>query len=138
MAMPLTPPYSPQALEPTILPADKNDPAFSPPHTPDQKAVEPTGEYSPVHMVASTDLTGIDALAGIPGIKPVMTATDQDIPDNYVSATIEKQKYLPPVTWSNLHKNIQWISFLALTVTPALAIYGIFTVPFNWKTATWA
>ena len=66
-----------------------------------------------------------------------MIPSDADIPDNYVSATIAKQKYLPPVTWGNLLQNIQWISFLAITVTPTVAIYGMFTTDFNWKTALW-
>jgi stearoyl-CoA desaturase (delta-9 desaturase) len=79
----------------------------------------------------------IDALAGVSPLEPVMIPSDADIPDNYVSATIAKQKYLPPVTWSNLLSNIQWISFLAITVTPSVAIYGMFTTGFNWKTALW-
>ncbi|KAK4683539.1 stearoyl-CoA desaturase (Delta-9 desaturase), partial [Tremellales sp. Uapishka_1] len=103
--------------------ADRSDPAFSPPHTPDQKATDPTG---------------LDKLAGIPPIKPTYIPSDQNIPDNYVSHTIANQKYLPPITWGNLIHNIQWISFLALTLTPAAAIYGIFTTNYNWKTALWS
>jgi stearoyl-CoA desaturase (delta-9 desaturase) len=61
-----------------------------------------------------------------------------DIPDNYVSATIAKQKYLPPVTWKNLIYNIQWISFLAITVTPSIAIYGMLTTPYNRNTVIWS
>jgi len=103
--------------------ADRHDPAFSPPLTPESKTAEPTG---------------INALAGINAIQPTLRASDEDIPDNYVSATIAKQKYLPPVTWKNLLWNIQWISFLAITVTPSVAIYGMFTTSWNTKTAIWA
>ena len=42
------------------------------------------------------------------------------------------------MTWSTLLQNIQWISFLALTVTPSLALYGILTTPWNTKTAVWS
>jgi len=96
------------------------DPAFSPPQTPLEKR------------------NPIDAIAGGSPLKPVMIPADAEIPDNYVSATIAKQKYLPPVTWGNLLQNIQWISFLAITVTPTVAIYGMFTTNFNWKTALWS
>lgn len=60
------------------------------------------------------------------------------VPDNYVQRTVENMKWLPPVTWRNLLQNIQWISFLALTIPPALAIYGLFTTPWQTKTAIWA
>jgi hypothetical protein len=77
-------------------------------------------------------------VAGIHPIIPTDTPSDLNIPDNYVSATIAKQKYLPPVTWGNLIYNIQWISFLAITVTPSLAIYGMFTTPYNRNTLIWS
>lgn len=60
------------------------------------------------------------------------------VPDNYVQRTVENMKWLPPVTAKNLFQNIQWISFLALTIPPALAIYGLFTTPWQLKTAIWA
>ena len=66
-----------------------------------------------------------------------MQASDADIPDNYVSATISKQKYLPPVTRANFIYNLQWISLLAIIVTPAVAIYGMFTTPANRATIIW-
>lgn len=83
-------------------------------------------------------MRGLNALAGIQPIKPTFEVPDIDIPDNYVSATIQKQKYLPPVTWSNLIRNIQWISLLAITVTPAVAVYGVFTTPAHQKTIIWS
>nr|WPS94691.1 Cytochrome b5-like Heme/Steroid binding domain [Naematelia aurantialba] len=124
-AMPMTPPLrSSELLHRTPAPADKMDPAYSPPSTPDSS--------SPI------EVTGLNSLAGITPIQPTMTASDEEIPDNYVTATIAKQKYLPPVTWSNLLQNIQWISFMAITVPPAIAIYGIFTTDFNLKTTIWS
>ncbi len=58
--------------------------------------------------------------------------------DNYVTSTLTSQKHLPPITYKNLLKNINWVSFLALTVTPSLAIYGGMTTGFNWKTFWWS
>ncbi|ORY30358.1 hypothetical protein BCR39DRAFT_466656 [Naematelia encephala] len=122
---PMTPPMrESELLQSTSAPADRMDPAYSPPQTPEHKPVEAT--------------VGLNALAGISPIQPTMTASDEDIPDNYVTATIAKQKYLPPVTWSNLLQNIQWISFLAITVPPAVAIYGMCTTPWNTKTVIWS
>lgn len=57
---------------------------------------------------------------------------------NYVRRTLAKEKPLPPITWRNVHKNINWISFLALTIVPVLAFYGAATVPLQTKTAIWA
>lgn len=57
---------------------------------------------------------------------------------NYVRRTLAKEKPLPPITWRNVHKNINWISFLALTIVPVLAFYGAATVPLQSKTAIWA
>jgi hypothetical protein len=63
---------------------------------------------------------------------------DLRIPDNYVQATLDKQTVLPPVTLATLLDNIQWVSFLALTVTPALGIYGFATHTLQLKTFLWA
>ena len=80
----------------------------------------------------------VDKSALVPEVVPTFEPSDANIPDNYVTQMVTKQKYLPPITWSNLLSNIQWVSFLALTITPALTIYGLCTVPYNQKTAIWA
>jgi len=59
---------------------------------------------------------------------------DLNIPDNYVQHTLKNTKPLPPVTWSTLLENINWISLLALTLSPTVAIYGMFTTELCWKT----
>lgn len=67
------------------------------------------------------------------------TAVEEaDVDDNYVSKTLAKEKPLPPITWRNLHKNLNIISCLALTVVPALALYGAFTTPLSRKTFIWS
>ena len=81
---------------------------------------------------------GLSALAGVTPIEPTFEPSDRYIPDNYVSKTIANTKYLPPVTWKNLIYNIQWVSFFALTITPALAIYGFMTIPVQRATLIWS
>jgi hypothetical protein len=54
---------------------------------------------------------------------------------NYVRRTLAKEKPLPPITIKNVHKNINWISFLALTIVPVLSFYGAATVKLQWQTA---
>lgn len=121
---PMTPPSTHDELfVATESPADKLDPAYSPPSTPDDNTKDPSG---------------LNALAGIQPIKPTFEVPDSTIPDNYVTATISKQKYLPPVTWKTIIHNIQWISLLAITVTPAFAVYGMFTTSVNLKTVIWS
>lgn len=75
--------------------------------------------------------------------KPVVNALDPEsdgfqVPENYVTRTVENMKMLPPVTLSNLHQNIQWISFLALTIPPSMAIYGLCTQTMQLKTFIWS
>ena len=59
---------------------------------------------------------------------------DLNIPDNYVSHTLKNTKPLPPVTFQNLLENINYLSLTILTVTPLLAIIGLFTIPVQKKT----
>ncbi|GAA5920946.1 hypothetical protein JCM1841_003637 [Sporobolomyces salmonicolor] len=58
--------------------------------------------------------------------------------DNFVRKVLAKERPLPPITLANLHKNINVISTLALTVVPALSIYGALTTEVKWQTAVWA
>jgi stearoyl-CoA desaturase (delta-9 desaturase) len=121
MSVPVTPQYERDEYyngEPSV--ADMKDPAYSIPQTPDGKPGRESHLATPPAEVGRSYVAAVSSL-----------------PDNYVTHTIAAQKYLPPVTWKNLIWNIQWISFLALTITPALAIYGIFTTPYNTKTAIW-
>ncbi|WVQ75976.1 hypothetical protein IAR50_005612 [Cryptococcus sp. DSM 104548] len=122
---PMTPPTSDDESGLTRRrpnPVDQLDPAYSPPHTPE----------------AVPSKSRSETLNGVHPIKPTMQASDRHIPDNYVTHTISTQKYLPPITWKNVIFEIQWISFLALTVTPSLATYGIFSTDWNTKTALWS
>ncbi|GAA5980587.1 hypothetical protein JCM5350_004357 [Sporobolomyces pararoseus] len=67
------------------------------------------------------------------------TAVDDVSPDdNYVRKVLAKERPLPPITLKNLHKNINVISTLALTVVPILSIYGALTTEVKWQTALWA
>lgn len=63
---------------------------------------------------------------------------DLNIPDNYVSYTLRNQKPLPPVQWRNLHKELNYISFAVLTLTPTIALFGAFTTKLQWQTAVWS
>ena len=67
------------------------------------------------------------------------TAVDEDYHDtNYVRKVLAKERPLPPITLSTLPQNIEVISTLALTVVPALAIYGALYTPLKWQTFVWA
>ncbi|EPQ54719.1 delta 9-fatty acid desaturase protein [Gloeophyllum trabeum ATCC 11539] len=63
------------------------------------------------------------------------TSTDDDVPKNYVQHILRTQKQLPPVTWHNWWKELQWINVLVLTITPCLAIYGAYTTKLTRETA---
>lgn len=95
-------------------PADVDDEraALTPPLTP------PRGELAP--------------------LPPVAQLPKQDVPENYVEHTLKTTKPLPPITWATLYKEINWLSLGILTITPAIAVYGLFTTPVNRYTALWS
>ncbi|KZV76659.1 delta9-fatty acid desaturase [Peniophora sp. CONT] len=69
---------------------------------------------------------------------PAEEPADLHVPDNYVEHTLKTQKAKPPVTLNNILSELEWISFAVLTVTPSLAIYGMFTTKWCWQTALWS
>lgn len=74
----------------------------------------------------------------IPQAKKKSAFADGDIPDDYVTRTLEREPALPPVQMKNILSEIQWVSFIILTTTPLLGIYGMFTTPLLWKTLAWS
>ena len=78
--------------------------------------------------------------ASAPTTKPVKeeVPADQNIPDNYVQWVLKNQKELPPITWQTLLSEIKWLDFSILTITPAIALWGIFNVNLRWETAVWS
>ncbi|PWN53880.1 putative stearoyl-CoA desaturase [Violaceomyces palustris] len=76
--------------------------------------------------------------AKAPVNKDDFAPVDADLPDDYVSRVLSKEKPLPPIEWKNILSEIQWVSFIILTTTPLLAVYGIFTTSFSLKTFIWA
>ncbi len=59
---------------------------------------------------------------------------DINIPDNYVEHTLKSTKPLPPITWDNWFKEINWLSFAILTVTPFVGLVGAYLVKLRWET----
>lgn len=76
--------------------------------------------------------------ASVPQPKKKSAFSDGDIPDDYVTRTLEREPALPPVQWKNVLGEIQWVSFIILTSTPLLGLYGLFTTPLQWKTFAWS
>lgn len=106
---------------PTVRPSRKTPPpeisATTPPLTPPQKSLA---------LPSETESDDDDRAA---------PSDDPNIPDSYVQHIMRTTKPLPPVTWSNFYKEINWLNFVILTVTPVLAVYGFWTVKLYWKTA---
>ncbi|KAG5645500.1 hypothetical protein DXG03_005910 [Asterophora parasitica] len=60
--------------------------------------------------------------------------SDIDIPDNYVAHTLKSQKPLPPFSWKLWYKEINWLSFSILTITPLIGVVGAYYTPLRAKT----
>lgn len=97
---------------------------LSPPHTPPQKPVDLKDSEKVQH----------DPLFPNKEEDPV----DLDIADDYVTRTLQREPALPPIKWKNILAEIQWVSFIVLTSTPILGVYGLFTTNLQAKTAAWA
>jgi stearoyl-CoA desaturase (delta-9 desaturase) len=69
---------------------------------------------------------------------PLDVPIDANIPDNYVAHTLKTQKPLPPITWSNWWKELNWLSFTILTVTPTVGIVGAMFTKLRWETFLFA
>jgi stearoyl-CoA desaturase (delta-9 desaturase) len=71
-------------------------------------------------------------------VDPETIPADLNIPDDYVSHVLRTQKPLPPYNWKKWWQNINWVSTPILVLTPAIALYGAFTVKLRWETALWS
>jgi stearoyl-CoA desaturase (delta-9 desaturase) len=56
------------------------------------------------------------------------------IKNNYVARTLLNEPELPPITWSNWYKEVNWPQATLLCLEPFLALYGLFTTEFMWQT----
>jgi fatty-acid desaturase len=74
----------------------------------------------------------------IPKVSKEEEPADMNIPDNYVEYTLKNTKPKPPITWSNLLSELNYLSLAILTITPSIAIYGLCTTKLRWETAAWA
>ncbi|TIB93142.1 hypothetical protein E3Q19_01461 [Wallemia mellicola] len=60
---------------------------------------------------------------------------DADIEDNYVQRTLANAKPKPPITWSTLLGEINYISTALIAGVPLITIYGAMTTELKWQTA---
>ncbi|CAF3304341.1 unnamed protein product [Rotaria socialis] len=56
------------------------------------------------------------------------------IKNNYVARTLLNESSLPPITWSNWYKEVNWPQATLLCLEPFIALYGLFTTSFVWQT----
>ncbi|KAL4402231.1 stearoyl-CoA 9-desaturase [Malassezia pachydermatis] len=77
-------------------------------------------------------------LSELSDLSDISSDGESTVRNSFVQRTLASQKVLPPFRWSNILNELQWISFLVLTITPALAIYGLFTVHIQRNTLIWA
>ncbi|CAF3995961.1 unnamed protein product [Rotaria sp. Silwood1] len=59
---------------------------------------------------------------------------DDFIKNNYVARTLLNEPELPPITWSNWYKEVNWPQATLLCLEPLVALYGLFTTTFIWQT----
>ena len=61
----------------------------------------------------------------------------ESVPDNFVSYTLKHQEELPPITWNNLHKEVNWLHVTILFIPPILFVIGALHTRLRWNTAVW-
>jgi len=62
------------------------------------------------------------------------TPSDLNIPDNYVQHTLKTQKPLPPFTWKNWRKDLNFLNVAILCFTPFLGLLGAYYTKLRWET----
>ena len=88
--------------------------------------------------MSSASLSSKDAARLDNGHRGTELPADINIPDNYVDYTLKNTKPLPPVSWNNWWKELNYLSLAILTITPSIALYGAFTTKLRWETAIFA
>ena len=54
--------------------------------------------------------------------------------NNYVARTLLNEPELPPITWSNWYKEVNWPQATLLCLEPFIALYGLFSTGWMWQT----
>jgi len=66
------------------------------------------------------------------------TPSDLNIPDNYVQHTLQNTKPKPPITLSNLYKELNYLTCSILILNPIFGLIGASRTSLQWQTAVWA
>jgi stearoyl-CoA desaturase (delta-9 desaturase) len=70
-----------------------------------------------------------------PELNPEHIPADIDIPNNYVSHTLKTQKALPPLTWDNWYRELNWLNVGILILSPIFGLFGAYHTKLRWETA---
>lgn len=54
--------------------------------------------------------------------------------DKYVDKLLRNAQPLPPITWSNWHKQVRWFNLSVIIITPLVALYGAATTRLDART----
>jgi len=54
--------------------------------------------------------------------------------DKYVDKLLQNADPLPPITWSNWHKEVRWFNLSVIVITPLVALYGALTTHLEMQT----
>lgn len=66
------------------------------------------------------------------------TEPSDNVPDNYVQHTLRTQKALPPFRWNIWWKEINWLNFAILIITPIIGFIGMYFTHLQLKTFIFA
>ena len=73
-----------------------------------------------------------------PKSEPGMLFSEKNTPRNYVEHTLRTTKALPPIGWDNWWKEMNWLNFAILTITPTIGFVGALSTPLRWQTAAFS
>ena len=88
--------------------------------------------------MSSTPLSLSEAAKLDNNLREAEIPADLNIPDNYVDYTLKNTRPLPPVTWNNWWKELNYLSLAILTIAPSISLYGAYTTKLRWETAIFA
>lgn len=92
----------------------------------------------PITPPQSPRLAAHPKLSSSPPATSVSPNPTIHVPDNYVQHTLSTVPALPPIKFSNLLGEINYVNLTAVSIGPVLTVWGLYTTAFEWRTVLFA
>lgn len=71
----------------------------------------------------------------VSNIQSPADSVEFEVPDNFVNYTLKKSKALPPISWNNWWRELNYLNLAVVGFPHVVMLYGLFTTKLRWQTA---